>query len=56
MCWQKEGNWGRLVGGRCATTYPLITYLVRAKDTIEQMKWIVQRLEGKRLRYCELTA
>lgn len=34
---------------------------VRAKDTIEQMKWIVQRFEGQRfegqrLRYCDLTA
>ena len=29
---------------------------MRTKDTIEQMKLIVQRFEGKRLRYCELTA
>ena len=29
---------------------------MRAKDTIEQMKMIVQRFEGKRLRYSELTA
>lgn len=29
---------------------------MRVKDTIDQMKLIVQRFEGKRLRYCDLTA
>ena len=29
---------------------------LRAKDTIEQMKMVVQRFEGQRLRYCDLTA
>jgi len=29
---------------------------MRVKDTIEQMKLIVRRFEGKRLRYCELVA
>ncbi len=29
---------------------------MRVKDTIEQMKMIVQRFEGKRLRYCDLIA
>ena len=29
---------------------------MRVKDTIEQMKIVVQRFEGKRLRYCELVA
>lgn len=29
---------------------------MRMKDTIEQMKMIVRRFEGKRLRYCELIA
>ena len=29
---------------------------MRVKDTIDQMKLIVRRFEGKRLRYCDLTA
>ena len=29
---------------------------VRARDTIDQMKLIVQRFEGQRLRYCDLIA
>ena len=29
---------------------------LRAADTIEQMKMVVQSFEGKRLMYCELTA
>ena len=29
---------------------------MRAKDTIDQMKLIARRFEGKRLRYCDLTA
>ena len=29
---------------------------MRAMDTIEQMKTVVQRFEGQRLKYCELVA
>lgn len=29
---------------------------MRVKDTIEQMRTVVQRFEGQRLKYCELVA
>ena len=29
---------------------------MRAQDTLDQMKMIVQRFEGQRLKYCELVA
>ena len=29
---------------------------LRAEDTIEQMKTVVQRFEGQRLKYCDLIA